>query len=239
MVGTVLVVTALAFAAWSARATTPPSAQVVALAEEATMTDAGKALFYGTDPEVLDAATFAGRCPAGAVGCYSATSIVVYEPADARLHGWVVTVAAHEMLHAAYDSLSPDDRRQVDVLLAATVARLDPDDVLLAQVDASVGEYEQSRTSEQFAYVGSQLADIDPQLEQVYARFLTDRQAVVHAYTSTSSLLVSMAAQHTTEQHVLELLEAQGRTGDALGQRTVVDSLALDIATLHEQVVIP
>lgn len=220
---------------WAAAA---PSADVVALADEATMTAAGRDLFYDHEPRLLGATDYSGRCPQGAVGCYSAaaTSIVVYEPADERLHGWVVTVAAHEMLHAAYDSLNPTDRREVDALLAETVAALGPDDPLLAQVELSVADREQARTSEQFAYVGTQVAEIDPRLEEVYAQFLGDRQVVVRAYTSTSTLLVSMTAELAVQQQVLDQLETQGRSVEAAAQRSTVDSLVDDIVTLQAQV---
>ncbi len=220
---------------WAAAA---PPGDVVELADEATMTAVGRDLFYGQEPRLLDAADYAGRCPQGAVGCYSAaaSSIVVYRPDDERLHGWVLTVAVHEMLHAAYDSLSPADRHEVDALLGATVAALDPDDPLLVQVELSVAGREEARTSEQFAYVGTQLAQVDPRLEAVYARFLDDRQAVVRAYTSTSALLVSMTTQVAAQQQVLDRLEAQGRTVEAAAQRSAVDGLVDDIVTLQAQI---
>ena len=225
---------------WSASpgAAADPSADAVALADEATMTDAGRDLFYGHDPRVLDADTFAGRCPRGAAGCYSAAAaaIVVYEPADERLHGWVVTVAVHEMLHAAFDSLSPADRRDVEALLASTVAALSPDDPLLVQVEASVDGREQSRATELFAYVGTQVPQVDPRLEEVYARFLDDRQAIVHAYTSTSALLASLAAELSAQQLVLDQLLTEGRTAEAVAQRSVVDDLTDDIVMLHAQI---
>ena len=236
----VVAVLGVAFAfSWTASpwATTSPPADVAALADEATMTDTGKDLFYGNDPRLLGAADFSGQCPPQASGCYNPAlaSIVVYQPADERLHGWVVTIATHEMLHAAYESLSPDDRRDVDALLTATVATLSPADPTLAQIDASVGDHEQSRATEQFAYVGTQVPQVDPRLEEVYARFLDDRQAVVAAYTSTVRLLSTMAAEISVQQQVLAQLEADGPAAEAAAQRSLVDSLLADLGTLQDQ----
>ncbi|MGY4644516.1 hypothetical protein [Cellulomonas sp. URHB0016] len=68
----------------------PPTAEVVALADEAHLTDEGRQLLYGARPELLGASAFAGRCGGGhavrppehegAVGCYQPGdgSIVVY-----------------------------------------------------------------------------------------------------------------------------------------------------------------
>ncbi|MCL2423641.1 MAG: hypothetical protein FWD11_07100 [Micrococcales bacterium] len=235
--GVVIVVMA-ALALWSGRPDAEPAPQVVALASEATMTELGRALFYAHHPQVLDAAGFAGRCPDGAVGCYSAgaTSIVVYEPDDQRLHGWVVTVAAHEMLHAAYSSLDEAERHDVDKLLALTMDALAPDDPLRFQVEASVDGHEDSRRTEQFAYIGTQVAQVDPRLEAVYARYFADRQVVVGAYTTTGSMLAAMNADLAAQREVLGRLEAQGLTSDAEAQRDRVDVLVEDIGMLQAQI---
>ena len=233
----------VAFAlSWSSSpwATAHPPADVAALADEATMTDAGRDLFYHNDPQLLDAADFPGRCPAHASGCYNRalSSIVVYEPADDRLHGWVVTTAAHEMLHAAYDSLSPSDRRDVDQLLASAVATLSPDNPVLAQIDASVGDHEQSRSTEQFAYLGTEAPTLDPRLEEVYARFLADRQTVVSAYLYTATTLATMATELQYRQQSLTQLETEGRTAEAAEQRSAVSYLSDDLAMLQNQLTV-
>ncbi len=225
---------------WSASpwAAAAPPTDIVSLADEATMTAVGRDLFFRHEPQLLDAADYAGLCPPGAAGCYSAaaTSIVVYRPEDERLHGWMLTVAVHEMLHAAYDSLSVAEHREVEALLAATVAALGPDDPLPVQVELSVAGREESRASEQFAYVGTQVAHVAPDLEAVYARFLDDRQAVVRAYTSASTFVASMTADLAAQQQILDRLETQGRTAEAATQRAAVDGLVDDVVALQAQI---
>ncbi|GIG20793.1 hypothetical protein Cch01nite_15170 [Cellulomonas chitinilytica] len=185
----------------------PPTAEVVALAGEAHLTDEGRELLYGARPELLGAAAFAGRCDDGhaagavahdgAVGCYKPgdESIVVYVPADARLHGFVVETVAHETLHAAWNRLSPADQMVVTPLLEAEVAALAPDDPMRAQIDGSVGTHLESRPTELFAYVGTQLwrdGGLAPALEAVYARFVVDRAALVAVHTGFLSQLDTM-----------------------------------------------
>jgi hypothetical protein len=186
-----------------------PSAEVVALADAAHLSDEGRALFYGARPEVLDAKAFAGRCAAGqepptlpagsAVGCFQqgANSIVVYEPSDPRLHGSVVESAAHETLHAAWARLSTGEQAQLTPLLEAAVASLAVDDPIHEQITGSVGQHPQNRPTELFAYVGTQVwraGGLAPQLEAVYARFISDRAALVAVHTSWRALLSGMRA---------------------------------------------
>ncbi|MCL2668661.1 MAG: hypothetical protein FWF02_13345 [Micrococcales bacterium] len=167
------------------------SVDVGDLAQEAAMSSTGQQLFYANDPQVLGDDEFTAHCPEASGGCYDAAarSIVVYRYPDQRMHGLVVTVAAHEMLHAAYETLSPAERSEVDQLLWQVVEALDPDDPLLEQVAWSVGDREQVRGTEHFAYVGTQVADLAPRLEEVYGRFFDDRQVVVRAYTTTMRAL--------------------------------------------------
>ena len=187
----------------------PPSAEVVALADAAHLSDEGRELLYGTQTEILGADAFAGRCRGvgstpsvradGAVGCFLAESnaIVVYAPADARLRGFVVETVAHETLHAAWNVLDQAERTRLAALLEAVVATLPADDKIHEQIAGSVGGNVENRPTELFAYVGTQVwADggLDPQLEAVYARFVSDRAALVAVHTGWVTVLDEMGA---------------------------------------------
>ena len=187
----------------------PPSAEVVALADAAHLSDEGRELLYGTQTEILGADAFAGRCRGvgstpsvradGAVGCFLAESnaIVVYAPADARLRGFVVETVAHETLHAAWNVLDQAEQTRLAALLEAVVATLPADDKLHEQIAGSVGGHGENRPTELFAYVGTQVwADggLDPQLETVYARFVSDRAALVAVHTGWVAVLDEMGA---------------------------------------------
>src|SRR5450759_677225 len=134
-----------------AHAAPPPSAEVVALADAAHLSDEGRNLFYGAQPEVLGAKAFTGRCgpapvaqalPAGgAVGCYLAgpDRIFVYEPADPRLRGHAVETAAHETLHAAWERLPAGERARLVPLLETEVGSLPPAGTFREELAGSVG----------------------------------------------------------------------------------------------------
>jgi hypothetical protein len=193
----------------AAREAPAPSAASVALADAAHLTDEGRRLFYGTRPQVLDQAAFAGRCSGlgaaprarsdGAVGCYlgGTDSIVIYQPADARLFGSAVETAAHELLHAAWVRLEPLERARLTSTLEAVVASLAPDDPVHEQIAGSVGSRPENRPTELFAYVGTQVwrdGGLDPDLEAVYARFVADRPALVATHTAWVSALEGMSS---------------------------------------------
>ncbi|NMM31990.1 MAG: hypothetical protein HHJ10_13370 [Cellulomonas sp.] len=192
-----------------APAVPPPSAHVVALADAAHFSQEGRRLFYAAQPQILGATAFAGRCasaPAaqvlaagGAAGCYLAgpDRIVVYEPADPRLRGQAVQTAAHETLHAAWEQLPAADRTRLIPLLEAQVAGLAPTDPLREQLAGSIGSHPENRPTEMFAYLGTQIwraGGLGPELEQVYARFIIDRQALVAMYTAQVVQLETMSA---------------------------------------------
>lgn len=185
-----------------------PSAEVVAVADAAHLSIEGRELFYGARPELLDATAFAGRCgdghtvrppTDGAVGCFqpATNTIVIYRPPDPRLHGWVVETAAHETLHAAWEQLTSDEQAALVPLLEVEVGGLAVDDPIHQQIAGSVGGRPQSRPTELFAYVGTQVwrdGGLSPELERVYARFITDRAALVAVHTSFRALMEGMSA---------------------------------------------
>jgi hypothetical protein len=184
-----------------------PGANVVALADEAHLSAEGRELFYGTHPELLDAASFTGRCddgraaqPApsgGIVGCYQpeTNAIIIYAPTDPRLHGFVVETAGHETLHAGWDQLTSEEQTALTTLLEAEVGALPADDPIHAQIAASVGEHPENRPTELFAYVGTQVwrdGGLDPSLEATWGRFVADRAALVAVHAGWMSMLDQM-----------------------------------------------
>ena len=209
--------------ALQSRTAPAPSADVVALADEAHLSVEGRTLFYGARPEILNARAFTGRCADGAarpavsagsaVGCFfeGANSIVLFEPTDPRLHGSVVESAAHETLHAAWAQVSPDDRPRLTTLLESEVAALPVDDPIRGQIDASVGAHPENRPTELFAYVGTQVwrpGGLSAQLEATYARFVSDRAALVAVHTGWRGLLDAMDTEIRTASDALAARDA-------------------------------
>ena len=74
---------------------------------------------------------------------------------------------------------------------------LPADDTIHEQIAGSVGAHAESRPTELFAYVGTQVwrdGGLDPQLEAVYARFVADRAALVAVHTGWEAVLDEQGA---------------------------------------------
>jgi hypothetical protein len=215
----------------------PPSPDVVALADEAFLSQAGRDLLYAARPALLDAQAFAGQCDgghtgvasAGAVGCYRSAdgTIVVYAPADPRLRGFIVETTAHEVLHAAWASLSVEERAELGAFLEAESALLAADDPIKAQIAGSVRDRLANRPTELFAYLGTQVwrdGGLAPQLEAVYARFVADRSALVGVHVAFTAQLEATSAAIAAGYEALQATEstnAQSRAQYDVDARSV------------------
>lgn len=168
----------------------PPAADLVEVADKAFLTDEARTLLYASKPRIAPLDEVAAACERPAddppVGCYSrALGILVHVPSDARVADWAVTTLAHELLHAAYDVLGDGELSAIHDLLEAEIARVPADDRVHLQIEGSIAGHEASRETELFAYLGSQVmpeGGFAPALEEVYARYFTDRAALVAVY---------------------------------------------------------
>ena len=179
--------------------------------------------------------------PDGAVGCFLAAtnSIVAYAPADPRLYGFLVETVAHETLHAAWNRLDDAERAQLTPLLNAVVDAIPADDTIHQQIAGSVGAHAESRPTELFAYVGTQVwrdGGLDPQLEAVYARFVTDRAALVAVHAGWEAVLdeqsaaIQVASDALLAQEHANAVERADVDGDAASMASYRDTYTAKVA---------
>jgi hypothetical protein len=181
-----------------------PDAEIAALADEAFLTVEGREIFFDARPRFGDEDELSQACDQRAfepddseggatVGCYTGYDVIsIFKPDDARLRPMMVTAAAHELLHAAYARLNPAERDEVDALVEAELVRVPADDGVHGQIAASVGDRHENRANELFAYLGSQVVldgGFAPELEAYYARYFTDRDALVDVFLAFESTL--------------------------------------------------
>ncbi len=210
----------IAGAPWTETAEPPsavvePTAEVVALADEAHLAPEGRELLYRAQPQILGAAEFAGRCEqhrarvlTGAVGCFNTGTgeIVAYAPTDPRLRGFLVETVAHETLHAAWEELEEATQLELTVLLEAELAALPAEALIHEQLAGSVGSSAEHRPTELFAYVGTQVwrdGGLASQLESTYARFVADRAALVAVHTGWRATLTETTEEIRAAQATL------------------------------------
>ncbi len=166
-----------------------PSAEIVEIVEQTTMTPAARHLFYINRPVLAEKAPFREKCPEYeatiVLGCYQHRQggIYVLKVDEARLEGVEQVTSAHEMLHAGYERLSSKERVQVDGWLD-TYARDELKDVRILETIKSYDKTEPGeRLNEIHSIIGTEIAELPAQLENYYARYFKDQNAVA-AYAS-------------------------------------------------------
>lgn len=190
----------------------PLTADFADLADRMMLTAEGRAVFAFTQPRYADADEIAelcgddshGRGEESTLGCFRGLElsraqdrIFIYRPADDRLAQSVVTTAAHELLHAVYARMSSEERTRLDELVSAATARIPPEDPVHEQIAASMGGEEKNRGTEQFAYLGSQVhpdSAFPAELEEIYARTIADRGALVETHLQAVAVLADVQA---------------------------------------------
>jgi len=152
------------------------------------MGEHGKFLFLASQPLLAkstdDVQTFNSTCSnvertTSILGCYSDYKIYLFDVTDTKLDGVRETTAAHEMLHAAYLRMNDKDKTDVNKLLEAEA------DKLKANTDFNerMAYYDRNepgqRDNELHSVIGTEIADISPDLETYYKKYFSDRRKVI------------------------------------------------------------
>lgn len=167
---------------WRLRNYVPP-ARIVQLANDTTMTDEGRKLFYVNHPELNDELAFNQNCTISeqsiVLGCYiSGQGIYLFDVTDERLTGVQQVTAAHEMLHAAYERLSGSERKRIDTLTQQFFEQLQ--DVRIQDTVTSYRNRDPSVVpNELHSILATEVVELPAELEAYYSRYFTDRKAVV------------------------------------------------------------
>jgi len=163
--------------------TAPPL--IAKLADDSTMTDKGRKIFYVNKPQVSDRAVFRSQCLTNSkpeqtivLGCYNGTRIYIFKIDDVELDGVEQVTAAHEMLHAAYDRLSAKERKKVDELVMDRYRQLND-----SRINELAANYEKqepgSVPNELHSILGTEVKDVGGDLENYYKRYFMNRHRVV------------------------------------------------------------
>lgn len=167
---------------WFALRNYTPPARVSKLADDTTMNDSTKKIFYVNHPELNDKSTFNGHCRTTeqsiVLGCYIENKgIFLLKVEDSRLNGVMEVTAAHEVLHAAYDRLSSEERKKVDKMTADFFATIKDE-----RIKNTVKNYQDKDSSvvpnELHSILGTEVSSLSPELEEYYSRYFKDRKKI-------------------------------------------------------------
>ena len=210
---------------WRLHDYTAPS-EIAKLADDTTMNDKTRRLFYVYRPSLDDKASFNGHCSNTeqtiVLGCYiQHQGIYLYNVPDQRLRGVIQVTAAHEMLHAAYDRLSKKDKEHVDAL-TSKYAKTITDERLKDTIENYRKKDPSVVPNELHSILGTEVRDLPPELEQYYTRYFTDRKAIVdyadtykQAFTEREKEVSALDARLSTLKAQIDTLNASLETQQA------------------------
>jgi hypothetical protein len=180
-----------AYVAWSQ----PIPDDVAAIARATGMSEQGELIYRASTPAVEDDDAFNQHCSieGGAVlGCYFEGNVYVYAVTDARLAGTVEVTAAHEMLHAAYERLSPEEQDRIDGLVEEAIEAIPEDD----PVYEDLALYPADQLADEWhSRLGTEFADLPPALEEHYAVYFDDRAKVVELNVQANAAFTELQGQ--------------------------------------------
>ncbi|RFA08033.1 hypothetical protein B7R54_01470 [Subtercola boreus] len=214
-----------------------PSPAITAMADESGMGDEGRFYFYASAPTVESAADFLSVCGSSTddfvlLGCYTGSSIHVFDVPDARLSGIRGVTAAHEMLHAVYARLSDSDRSDLDRLLEQQYDAHKGDPELAARMLSYAETEPGQRDNELHSIFGTEVAALSPELETHYAKYFTDRTKVVALNASFEAVFSQI---HEQESALAAQVTAAGDAIDRNSSQYSADSdtLSADVAEFN------
>ena len=191
-----------------------PTAEVAALAAASAMTGRSRILFYGAMPAVETGTPFLGDCPTSdsassqILGCFHDGRIYILAVTRPELVPVVTVTAAHEMLHAVYESLSDDERAKADAMTSTFFASTTDERLkrIVAQYDARAPE---NRANELHSLIPTQVTTLTPDLDAYYAPYFRDRGPVIAAYQSYITVFDGLFTQYDALKRQIDDLRAR------------------------------
>ena len=163
-----------------------PPAEVSQLATQANMSDEGRKVFYLTTPTIEGKKVGLKLCTSSdaektiTLGCYvSGQGIYIQKVTDNRLAGTMQVTAAHEMLHAVYhEHLSSSERAEIDQELLRVFDKLN-NPRLKKLIQVYRNRNPSHVNSELHSFLGTEVANLGPKLEQHYGKYFVSRAELV------------------------------------------------------------
>ncbi len=197
---------------WLALYNYAPSSQVVTLADQTTMQDGTRRVFYVNHPSIDSKAVFNEHCPKNAektivLGCFTPPKgIYLLGVNDSRLNGVVQVTASHEVLHAEYERLSGGEKARVNAMIEEAYK-----DVKDERIKSAVEAYKKSGAdvnNELHSILATEVDKLPQDLEEYYSRYFKDRKKVIAYYASYEQAFKDLKSQVDQDDKKLASLKS-------------------------------
>lgn len=174
-----------------------PSAPVATIARNISFSPTGERLFYASEPTLDASSNFTEDCDntektSVVLGCYYNRDIFLFDVTNDELNGIEEVTAAHEVLHAAYERLNIFEKRRVNQMLEDKAAKLRTNPEFRERMSVYDDLSRDDQLNELHSVVGTEIEDIDPELEAYYARYFNDRARIVEYYTNYKNVFADL-----------------------------------------------
>lgn len=163
------------------------SKEISEVESKINLTGDAKIIFYATHPSLENQEQFNKSCDShdeeiSVLGCYTGGKIYIYNIEYSELNGIIESTAAHELLHAVWERMSPDDKTAV----ATALVEVYNDDRYHALLAEDLGSYtaQSDLVDELHSRVGTEIADLPEALESHYAKYFKNQDLVVDFYSN-------------------------------------------------------
>lgn len=192
-----------------------PTSEITNLAVKSGLNGYGEFLFYASQPLLAKSTDeikiFNSVCSdiertTSILGCYSNYQIYLYDVTDSQLDGIKETTAAHEILHAAYLRMSMSEKNKVDSLLEEEAKKLENNGDFKQRMAYYRRNEPGQFNNELHSVIGTEISNINSELELHYKKYFADRQKVVALnakYVSVFKQLQAKAAELTVRLNAL------------------------------------
>ena len=223
---------------WQAVRAYESTAEIQAVTRRASMSDKGQFLFYASQPAISQSTEFNQQCnrseaTTAILGCYSAGRIYIYQVDTAELDGVIEVTAAHEMLHAAWDRMSDGEQQRLGQHLEQVYAKVKSEE-LAGRLEYYERKQPGERSNELHSILATEVAMLDETLEQHYAQYFVDRQAIVRLHSAYEAVFTALKDQSELLRGEVEGLLAH-LNADVTAFNTSVTRLEAEIATHNSQ----
>jgi len=185
---------------------------IARLADDASLTDKARKIFYVHRPELNGKTVFNQNCPIPeltfVLGCYTGDNIYLLDIQKPELEPAEPVTAAHEMLHAAYVRLSDSERQRVDGLLREQFEST-KDQRLIDLVAKYEAHDPESVPTELHSIIGTEVAKLNPQLEEYYTQYFVDRSKVIADFQGYEKVFSSLETKIDSLQASLKTTKSK------------------------------
>jgi len=216
-----------------------PSPIIQTFVDRAGMNKTGEFYFFASQPTLEGRPSFNARCAnhnteTAVLGCYKAQRIYIYDVQNEKLDGIRTVTAAHEMLHAAYDRLSDDERARVDAMVETEYEKLKQDERWVERMAFYAKTQPGERNNELHSMIGTELSSINPNLESYYGQYFDDRRKVIDLQASYEAVFTSLQARSAQLASQLDALQSSIEQGTT-SYNAQVAQLNRDIQEFNER----